>query len=413
MTRRRVGVPSVPMRGLRTAALVLVAFAGGVVTSSGVIAGRSDADNMYRHLAVFARVLNYVENNYVDEIDPIDLVYGAIRGMLATLDSHSTFMEPEQYAALKSEARGEFGGIGVEVEMRSKSVLVVERFEGSPAIRAGLGLGDRIQAVNGTSVVGLSLSEVVRRIKGPVGTQVELTVERARTGKLEAVKVVRARIRVASVDTRRLPGDWAFIRIKSFTERTSHDMARGLEGILEAGPVRGLVLDMRDNPGGLVDEAVRVADTWLTGGVIVSTEGRGPKPGVEVAHPKGTQPNYPIIVLVNGGTASAAEIVAGALQDHKRGVILGTQTFGKGSVQTVIELDDHSALKLTIARYFTPAHRSIRGVGITPDVVVPLSRPEVEAGTGPAAPPKDNQLESAIQMLQRLTSGKHSTLGHK
>ncbi len=413
MTRPRLRLSSPPMRGFRTAALILVAFAGGAVTSSGVFAGRADADNMYRHLAVFARVLNYVENNYVDEIDPVDLVYGAIRGMLATLDSHSKFMEPEQYAALKSEARGEFGGIGVEVEMRGKSVLVVERFEGAPAIRAGLGLGDRIQAVDGTTVSGLSLSEVVRRIKGRVGTKVELTVERARSAKVETVVVVRDRIRVTSVDTRRLPGDWAFIRIKSFTERTSHDMARGLEGILEPGPVRGLVLDMRDNPGGLVDEAVRVADTWLTGGVIVSTEGRGPKPGVEVAHPKGTQPNYPIIVLVNGGTASAAEIVAGALQDHKRGVILGTQTFGKGSVQTVIELDDHSALKLTIARYFTPAHRSIRGVGITPDVVVPRAIPESRPKAGAPQALKDNQLEAAIQMLQRLTSGKHSTLGHK
>lgn len=396
------------MRALfRTGLLVLAAFLGGALTSAGVFATQNHADDTYRHLAVFARVLNYVENNYVDDVEPVVLIYGAIRGMLATLDSHSTFIEPEQYAALKSEARGEFGGIGVEVELSARGVLVVERYAGGPAVRAGLGLGDRIVAVDGQSIAGLSLPEVVRRIKGRAGTRVELTVARAQSERIEKVPVVRDRISIASVDSRRLDGDYGYIRIKNFTERTFHDMRRGLDTVTGDQPLRGLVLDLRDNPGGLLDEGVRVADTWLAEGVIVSTEGRGPNPDVELAHPKGTEPNYPVVVLVNGGTASAAEIVAGALQDHKRGVILGTQTFGKGSVQTVIELEDRSALKLTIARYFTPAHRSIRGTGITPDVVVPNRAKAVESGdVGEDAEKSDPQLEAALRMLDRLRPAK-------
>jgi len=396
------------MRALaRTGLLVAMAFAGGAVTSAGVASARHDSDSTYRHLAVFARVLNYVENNYVDEVSPVALIYGAIRGTLATLDPHSSFMEPEQYAALKSEARGEFGGIGVEVELRPEGVLIVERFEEAPAIRAGLRIGDHIVAVDGTSVKGLSLPEVVRRIKGRAGTRVVLTVRRAQDAALQTIPVIRDRIYIASVSARRLEHDQAYIRIKSFTERTHHDMQRGLLAATGDRPLKGLILDMRDNPGGLLNEGVRVADTWLSEGVIVSTEGRSGEPDVEFAHPKGTEPAYPIVVLVNGGTASAAEIVAGALQDHKRGIIVGTQTFGKGSVQTVIELEDGSALKLTIARYFTPAHRSIRGLGITPDVVVPRrAATEVSGNVGEKVTKVDNQLQAAIQMLRRQSGSK-------
>ena len=404
----------------RSTACVAAAFMGGALCTRGVSAARADGDDTYRNLAVFARVLNYVENNYVHEVDPVALVYGAIRGLLATLDPHSTFMEPEQYAAMKSEAQGEFGGIGVEVVKRPEGVVVVERYEGGPAVKAGLQVGDRIVAVEGQPVAALSLAEVVRRIKGRAGTAVTLGVIRGRTDKAEALAVVRDRIRVISVDARRLRDGYVYVRIKAFTERTSHELRRALDALTAAGPVRGLVLDMRDNPGGLLDEAVRVADTWLQDGVIVSTEGRTGPPEVEVAHPKDTEPDYPVVALVNGGTASSAEIVAGALQDHRRAVVLGTQTFGKGSVQTVIELEDHSALKLTIARYFTPAHRSIQGTGITPDVVVP-SRPAgpPPPDPGPAPPQEvvrgeqqtDNQLEAAVDVLERWSVRKRHANG--
>jgi carboxyl-terminal processing protease len=394
----------------RTTACVAAAFLGGALVSRGAAQARADGDDTYRNLAVFARVLNYVENNYVEDVDPVTLVYGAIRGLLATLDPHSTFMEPEQYAAMKSEAQGEFGGIGVEVVKRPEGVVIVDRYEGGPAVKAGLRIGDRIVAVEKEPVDSLSLAEVVRRIKGRAGTAVTLGIARGRSDQADEVQVTRERIRVVSVDARRLQDGYVYLRIKAFTERTSHELRRALDTLTATGPVAGVVLDMRDNPGGLLDEAVRVADTWLQDGVIVSTEGRTGPPEVEVAHPKDTEPDYPVVALVNGGTASAAEIVAGALQDHRRAVVLGTQTFGKGSVQTVIELEDHSALKLTIARYFTPAHRSIQGTGITPDVVVPLRpAPGMNPDAGPVksgdvvvgGQETDNQLDAAVDVLKR------------
>ena len=352
---------------LRYAGLLLAAFAGGAATSSWASAAQ-DGDPAYRSLAVFARVLHYVEHNYVEASSVRDLVHGAIRGMLATLDPHSVFMDPAQYAAVKSEAEGGFGGIGVELVKRTDGVVVVERYEDSPAMKAGLHIGDVILSVDGRTLAGRTLADVVHRIKGVPGTAVRLSVRRAQRRAALKLKLVRERIRRMTVDARRLEDSMGYVRIRSFSERTSADVTEALTAL---GPVEGLVLDLRDNPGGLLDEAVRVADLWLDGGVIVSTEGRAPRKDREMAHPKGTQPRYPMALLVNGGTASAAEIVAGALQDHVRATLIGTQTFGKGSVQTVIELEDGSALKLTIARYFTPKHRSIAGVGITPDVVVP------------------------------------------
>ena len=278
------------------------------MASVGVLAARGGSDDTYRHLAVFARVLHYVENNYVIPVEPRPLVYGAIRGMVASLDVHSTFMDPEQYAALQIETPGDFGR--------------------------------------------------------------------------------------KSVEGRRLPDGTTVLRLRTFTERTFEDTRDQLATLSAERPIRGLVIDLRDNPGGLLDEAVRVADLWLERGVIVTTETRGRSPVVEMAHPRRTEPPYPIVILVNGGTASAAEILTGALQDHGRATVVGTQTFGKGSVQTMIELEDRSALRLTVAHYFTPQHRSIQGSGITPDQVVP---PRGIDGD-PAADP---QLRAARQILAR------------
>lgn len=395
---------SAPMsRGLRSLALILAAFTGGVVAAKGVRAA-DDPDSTYRELAILARVLHYVETNFVAEVEPRALIHGAIRGMLATLDDHSSFMDPEQFAAIRSEAQGEFGGIGVELVRQKDRLVVVERYPGSPAERQGIQLGDVVISVGGQPTEGSSLAEVVRRIKGPPGTTVALMLERAADHRVEELIVVRERIRMITVDGRWESG-FAYLRIKSFTERTSHDLARALEALKAERPVPGLILDLRDNPGGLLDEAVRVADLWLQSGVIVSTEGRNRPADVELAHPKDTEPEYPLVVLVNGGTASASEIVAGALQDHHRAVILGTQTFGKGSVQTVIELEDHSALKLTVARYFTPQHRSIQGTGITPDEVVPpIADPQGPSGA-------DKQLDAAVILLTRWSKGQGKRLG--
>lgn len=380
--------------------LVVVAFLGGAVVA-GPSSARTEGDDAYRSLAVFARVLNYVENNYVTEIAARDLVYGAIRGMLATLDAHSAFMDPEQYAAVKSEAQGEFGGIGVDLVKRGDRIAVVTVVSDGPAFAAGIKPHDRLVAIDGQPIVGQSLAEVVRAIKGPAGSGLVLTLERDGVNGLLEVDVVRTRIRAVVVDHKRL-GDFGLISIRAFTERTARDVESALDALRESGPIQGLVLDVRDNPGGLLDEAVRIADLWLASGIIVSTEGRGREPDVEYAHPRHTQPDYPIVVLVNGGTASASEIVAGALQDHHRAVVLGTQSFGKGSVQTVIELEDRSALKLTIAKYFTPAHRSIQGTGITPDVVVPVARSKNPA---PFGRPTDNQLDAALTLLERWRAG--------
>ena len=391
------------LRGLRFFALILAAFTGGLVGARGVRAA-DDPDSTYRELAILARVLHYVETNFVAEVEPRALIHGAIRGMLATLDDHSTFMDTEQFAAIRSEAQGEFGGIGVELVRQKERLVVVERYPGSPAERQGIQLGDVVISVGGQPTEGSSLAEVVRRIKGPPGTTVGLGVERAADHRVEELILVRERIRMITVDGR-WEGGFAYLRIKSFTERTSHDLTRALEALKAERPVPGLILDLRDNPGGLLDEAVRVADIWLQSGVIVSTEGRNRPADVELAHPKDTEPEYPLVVLVNGGTASASEIVAGALQDHHRAVILGTQTFGKGSVQTVIELEDHSALKLTVARYFTPQHRSIQGTGITPDEVVPpIADPQGPSGA-------DKQLDAAVILLTRWSKGQGKRLG--
>jgi carboxyl-terminal processing protease len=383
------------------ATTVLAAFAGGALFSTAS-AGRDDGDQTYEKLAIFARVLNYVENNYVEEATSERLIYGAIRGMLATLDAHSVFMDPEQFSALKSEAQGEFGGIGVEIVKREADVVIVEVHPETPAARAGVEVGDLIASVGGRATTEMSLSDVVQRIKGPAGSKVVLAVRRA-GGHVDELIMVRDRIRIVSVISEKLAEGFGYIKIKSFSERTAHDVNLALKELQKNGTLPGLIVDLRDNPGGLLDEAVRVADAWLTGGVIVSTEGRNRPPDLEVAHPKGTEPSYPIVVLVNGGTASASEILAGALQDHKRAMLVGTQTYGKGSVQTVIELEDHSALKLTIAHYFTPHHRSIQGTGITPDVVVP----RVVNGGSPSEA-RDHQLEAAQTLLERWVKGRPS-----
>ena len=367
-------------------ALAATFFAGLTVDHAASAAARR-APGPYRALDVFSRVLADIENNYVEDIQEQDLVYGAIDGMVARLDPHSAFYRPDAFRQVRDETSGEFDGVGLEVTVEGGVLTVVSPMADSPGERAGIRPGDHIVSIEGAATRDMPLAEAIRRLKGPAGTAVSVEVMREGFATPQKLTLVRDRVRTQSVEWRVLDPDrrYLYVRVKSFQERTDQALARALDDGRAAlrGELRGLVLDLRNDPGGLVDQAVRVADLFLSTGIIVVTEGRNRR-NVEVqhAHEKGTEPAYPLIVLVNRGTASASEIVAGALQDNGRAVIMGTQTFGKGSVQTIIELEDGSGLKLTTARYYTPHHRSIQELGITPDVVVaevaPPARPEVQ-----------------------------------
>ncbi|HEY3358786.1 MAG TPA: S41 family peptidase [Polyangia bacterium] len=414
----------------RSRARTGVACALTAILTAVVLAGAAAALprklSPYHKLDIFTRVLSYVENNYVEEVSQEELVYGAVKGMVKTLDPHSAFLSPEEYRDMKVETEGEFGGVGIEVELRDGKLVVIAPIQGSPAAKAGLRSGDKITAIDGKSTAAMSINDAVHKMRGQRGTRVRLTVERPGVGGVRDIDVVRDVIRTVAVTSRMLESGYGYVAIKQFNER----VARQLEDQLEAlekqagGKLRGLVLDMRGNPGGLFDQSVRVADLFLESGIIVRTVGKNGKIiDEEKARPRGTHSGFPMIVLVNGGSASASEIVAGALQDHGRAVIMGTQTFGKGSVQTLIEFpQDGSALKLTIARYYTPKGRSIQERGITPDVVVEQIKAEPrpkndrekaerdlpghlrnEQGAGQAAPAvviDDHQLKTALDYLK-------------
>jgi len=333
----------------------------------------------YKKLNIFAKVLTYVENNYVEYVDESRLVYGAVKGMMDTLDPHSTFMPPDQYRQMKVETQGEFGGVGIEVEIRNNWITVVSPLEGTPAERAGLKPGDIIESIDGKSTRGMRLHEAVRAMRGPRGTRVVVKVRRHGIKEKLRFEIVRDIIKIVSVATKMLEPRVGYVRLKRFQERTDRQLQLALRQMTKKVPLRGLILDLRNNPGGLLDQAVRVADLFLDSGLIVRTTGkRGRMTEEENAHSKGTFKGFPMICLVNEGSASAAEIVAGALQDHKRAVVLGTRTFGKGSVQTIIDLEDGSGLKLTIARYYTPSGRSIQEMGIDPDIVVQDKAPPAQ-----------------------------------
>lgn len=388
---------------VRRAALALAvaaAFFAGLSLDHAARAARRDAGQPYRPLDVFADVLAYIENGYVEEVKERELVYGAVEGMVSRLDPHSQFMRPEVFRALKEETSGEFDGVGLELAVKDDRLVVVSPIADAPAERAGIRPGDRILRIDGASTQDMPLAEAIRRMKGPAGTSIVLEVGREGASAGQTLTLVRDRIRTQSVDWRVLDPErgHVLVRVKSFQERTDLALKRALDGARAqlGGEIRGLVLDLRNDPGGLFDQGVRVADRFLREGVIVSTEGRGRRNvEVERAHVKDTEPPYPVIVLVNRGTASASEIVAGALQDHGRAVIMGTQTFGKGSVQTVIDLEDGSGLKLTVARYYTPRHRSIQELGITPDVAVPETPPTAKVDEGPAEKDLDRHFRNA------------------
>lgn len=341
------------------------------------------SEKIYEKLEVLSKVLSYVETNYIEDVKGEEVLDNAIKGLLSGLDPHTLYMPPKIYREMKVDTSGEFGGVGIEISVRDNLLTVVTPVEDTPAFRAGIKAGDVIQEIDGSPAQGISLLEAVKRIRGRRGSKVKLKLRREELKGPFEVTLRRERIAIKSVSSELLEEAYGYIRIKNFQEKTDHELTRHLSRIQkQAGKkkMKGLILDIRNNPGGLLEQAIRVADRFLKSGVIVSTKGRkGSFQEVKMAHEDGTYPNWPMITLVNGGTASASEIVAGALQDHGRSVVLGEQTFGKGSVQTIIDLDDGSGLKLTIARYYTPKGRSIQTMGISPDITV-SEVPPPEAG---------------------------------
>jgi carboxyl-terminal processing protease len=330
-------------------------------------------DDTYKELQTFANVLAIVQKNYVAPVSTKELINGAITGMLSSLDPHSAYLTPDLYRDLEVETRGSFGGLGIEITIKNDMLTVVSPIEGTPAYTAGIRAGDQIIKINDDFTKGMTLTDAVKMMRGPKGSVIHLTLHREGTPNLFTVAVTRDVIRIQSVKSKELKDGFDYVRITTFQDGTNEDVTKALERFTreDHGHIKGLVLDLRDNPGGLLNQAVSVADAFLDGGLVVYTQGRlDSQQQKYFAHKKSAFIDYPMVVLVNGGSASASEIVAGALQDQRRAIIEGTQTFGKGSVQTILPLDDESALRLTTARYYTPNGRSIQAVGITPDMVV-------------------------------------------
>lgn len=353
--------------------LILLCSAGLWLGSAGVhehlLAG---TEKTYEELKIFSDILDIVEKNYVETVDSKKLIRGAIQGMLRSLDPHSSFLSPEAYKELRIDTKGEFSGIGIVITMQNHQLTVISPIEGSPAHTAGIKAGDRIVKVDGEDTKEMKLWEAVKKMRGKKGTTVVITVWRKEAPEPIEFKIVRDVIPLESVRSYTLKPGYGYLRITNFRDRTYNDVTVALTE-LESGEtsLQGLVFDLRDNPGGLLEQAVKVADIFLQEGRIVSIKGRsGSHSKVYSAHSDKEKHAYPIVLLINEGSASASEIVAGALQDHARALILGATSFGKGSVQAVEPLRDGSGLKLTIARYYTPDGHAIQAEGIKPDVVV-------------------------------------------
>jgi carboxyl-terminal processing protease len=398
--------------------LLIVAAALMCVLTGAVMAKRLPFQSeAYENLKVFTEVLSYVEANYVEEIEPEKLVHGAIRGMLRTLDPHSSYMPPDVYREMQVETEGRFGGLGIEISIRDDILTVVSPIEGTPAYRAGIQAGDKIVKVEGESTKDMSLIDAVKKLRGPEGTPVTISILREGFTEPKEFTLTRAIIEIKSVRWTKFQGDIGYVRLRSFQKTTSEELEDALQD-LEEQNIRALVLDLRNNPGGLLEQAIAVSDEFLEGGkLIVYTKGRLAGQNMKGFSKKdNAHLDYPMVILVNGGSASASEIVAGALQDLNRATVVGTQSFGKGSVQTIIPLSDGSGLRLTTAKYFTPKGREINGKGITPDLVVEEAKtspdpdpdkegqPQTHRRRRPALPSDDlsddPQLQKAVDFLK-------------
>ena len=345
--------------------------------------GTADTET-YRQLNMLGDVFERVRAEYVEEVEDSALIEAAIQGMLSSLDPHSTFLNAKSYGDMQVQTKGEFGGLGIEVTMEGGVVKVVSPIDDTPAHRAGIKPGDLIIGIDGEQVFGLTLGEAVDRMRGPVKSEIVVTVKRESIEQPFDVTIVRDVIRIKSVKSK-AEGNVAFVRITSFNEQTDRGLDKAMKELAEeiGDELQGVVIDLRNNPGGLLDQAIAVADAFLEKGEIVSTRGRGSRGGQRFnARGGDIAQGLPIVVLINSGSASASEIVAGALQDHKRAIILGTRSFGKGSVQTIIPLPGDAAMRLTTARYYTPSGRSIQATGIEPDIFVEAGTVEIASDSG-------------------------------
>ncbi len=383
--------------GLKIISVFLAVFLIGILIGSGRSQKVSALPNsMYEDLKVFTDVIGYIQKDYVEETKSKDLIHGAIKGMLETLDPHSAFMPPNMYKEMQEETKGRFEGLGIEITIKEGILTVVSPIEDTPAFKAGIMAGDQIIKIDGDSTKNFTLMDSVKRLRGPRGSKVTITIMREGFAKPKEFTLVRDVIPVRSVRHELLEKNYGYIRISQFQEKTDGEFEKAMKALEEEskGSLKGLILDLRNNPGGLLDQAVKISDRFIDSGLIVSVEGRKEDQKLKFyAHPDGHLSRYPLVVLVNGGSASGAEIVAGAIQDHGRGILIGTQTFGKGSVQTIIPLKDGSGLRLTTARYYTPNGRSIQAKGIVPDLIVKLSRPEQEKEIVAPKLPSEKDLE--------------------
>ncbi|HSL04218.1 MAG TPA: S41 family peptidase, partial [Nitrospiraceae bacterium] len=373
-----------PRRFWVLAPMVMVALALGVLLGKGW-ERTGHATETYEELKTFSEVLTQVQKSYVDETKAKDLVQGAIRGMLSTLDPHSAYMTPEMYKEMQVETKGEFGGVGIQIGVKENRLAVIAPIEGTPAYRAGVKAGDFITKVNDETTKDLTLMDAVQKMRGPKGSKVNLTIQREGTPDPLQFTLVRDTIKIESVKSKVLD-NIGYVRLTQFQEATGRDLSKVLKQFKEQ-KLQSTILDLRNNPGGLLTAAVEVSEQFLPGGkLVVYTKGRESKKDEWIAKGKDQMDDSPMIILVNEGSASASEIVAGALQDYGRAVIVGTTSFGKGSVQTILPLGDGSGLRLTTAKYYTPKGRSIQSTGITPDIVVKAQAPPTVAKAGETKP---------------------------
>jgi len=365
-------------------------------------------DEHYKRLKVFAEAITLLKENYVREVDEKDLIYGAIRGMLSSLDPHSSFMTPDAYKEMQVDTKGEFGGLGIQIGIRDNILTVIAPIEDTPAFRAGIKAGDRIMKIDGEPTKGMSLYDAVKRLRGPKGTSVTITIIREGLKEPKDVKIIRDIIKIKSVKSRVIEDGIGYIRLLQFQQKTPAELEDALFKLEKEG-INSLILDLRNNPGGLLNSSVKVASYFLPPErLIVYIKGRKDEKNEfftkEVKH----YLDYPMVTLVNEGSASASEIVAGALQDWQRSLILGTKTFGKGSVQTVIPLSDGSAIRVTTALYYTPKGRSIQATGIVPDVIVRSKGKEIAKKYHPVVREKDLKNHIETEKIQKEEKEKES-----
>ncbi|HCD64520.1 MAG TPA: peptidase S41 [Alphaproteobacteria bacterium] len=367
---------------------------------------QSNNDETYRQLTLFGDVFQRVRSDYVEQVSDQELIEAAINGMLTSLDPHSAYLPDDNFKKMQVQTKGKFGGLGIEVTMENGFVKVVSPIDDTPADKAGLQPEDLIISVDGVSIVGLTLNEAVEKLRGPIGSNVKIAVQRAQDEPFE-VDITRDEIKIRSVRSR-LYDSVGYVRITTFSEQTSPGLQKALDDLQAESSegLTGLVIDLRNNPGGLLSEAIRVSDAFLEEGEIVSTRGRGESDIQHAyARPGDISDGLPIVVLINSGSASASEIVAGALKDHRRAIVMGTRSFGKGSVQTITPMPGHGAMRLTTARYFTPSGVSIQAKGISPDIEVALARIEKLEG----GPVREEDLRGALDSKDESSASSEDT----